>query len=54
MELSEIYTPGQKKVSQTPPDKLMQKIIEKEMTGKTSSAILTNTKAQLSTVNTEI
>ena len=25
MELSEIYTPGQKKVSQTPPDKLCRR-----------------------------
>ena len=47
MKLNEIYTPGQKRLVKTPPDKLVQKIIEKEMTGKISSASLTTTKAQL-------
>ena len=54
MELTQIFNPGQKKVSATQPDKLIDKIIEKEMKGKASTATLTNTKSQLDQLNKDI
>ena len=54
MELTQIFNPGQKKVSATLPDKLIDKIIDKEMAGKTSITSLTNNKAQLDQVKKDI
>ena len=54
MELTQIFNPGQKGASKTPTDRLIDKIIDKEMAGKTSTITLTNNKAQLDQVKKDI